>query len=161
MNPSIDCSPHGIYNTGIIRYVLSKGLDKKCNLTMPLLKASMTERHFSCSHVDTVTHSDIVQLLVPAQTWFVHFFLPKLICQVQCSYTPLLRKTFTSSLCIVTLTHLLINLFLSIGNCHHLRLWTTLPPPKLGERTRISFELLQHFSEHLLTLGHFYISLSP
>ena len=111
---------NGIILTHVISDILRERSLEEGNFFATLWEAFMAHWDFSESHRLRVLHSNVVEGLVPWESWQLHT-LAELVGQIQRSDTPLLRLTFASTLGVVPFTGLFIYEFLGISQVHGFR----------------------------------------
>ena len=96
---TVDPSRHRTLNcislAVIIRNILSKRSFEEWHFVIPLLESIMANWTLALCHIDTVLHSNVMQCLIPSESWQLVTF-SELVSQVECPNSPLLRLSFTS-----------------------------------------------------------------
>lgn len=115
--PSCDSTLNRINLSIVVGHIFRKASLEKWYFGTSLVEIRMANWYNAVCHSYTVLHRNVVQSLIPGEHWKL-MSLPKLICQIKCSDAPLLRLATTRTLCIISLSGLLIDDPLRVFESH-------------------------------------------
>lgn len=106
--PSCDCTLYCINLSIIVGHIFCEASLEKWYFGTSLVEICVTYWYNAVCHGYTMFHRDVVQSLIPRERWKL-MTLSKLISQIKCSDAPLFRLATPCTLCIISLSSLLID----------------------------------------------------